>query len=66
MPVAAVDTDLRSDAYKKTKPIDGIDEQGLVPDPPEVMHVLALLMELLQKSSGKSSNSPFCISASRM
>ena len=39
MPVPLVDADLRSDAYKKVKPIEGIDEQGLVPDP-EVMHVL--------------------------
>ena len=40
MPVPIVDADLRSDAYKKVKPIEGIDEQGLVPDPEEVIHVL--------------------------
>ena len=39
MPVPAVDADKRGDAYKKVKPVDGIDEQGLVPDP-QVMHVL--------------------------
>ena len=33
MPVPAVDADKRGDAYKKVKPVDGIDEQGLVPDP---------------------------------
>ena len=39
MPVPAVDADKRGDAYKKVKPVEGIDEQGLVPDP-QVMHVL--------------------------
>ena len=29
MPVPAVDADKRGDAYKKVKPVDGIDEQGL-------------------------------------
>ena len=38
MPVPAIDADKRGDAYKKVKPVDGIDEQGLVPDP-QVMHV---------------------------
>ena len=28
MPVPAVDADKRGDAYKKVKPVDGIDEQG--------------------------------------
>ena len=37
MPVPAVDADKRGDAYKKVKPVEGIDEQGLVPDP-QVMH----------------------------
>ena len=47
MPVPAVDADKRGDAYKKVKPVDGIDEQGLVPDP-QVMHVLfARLMAIL-------------------
>ena len=48
MPVPAVDADKRGDAYKKAKPVEGIDEQGLVPDP-QVMHVLfARLMAILQ------------------
>ena len=47
MPVPAVDADKRGDAYKKVKPVEGIDEQGLVPDP-QVMHVLfARLMAIL-------------------
>ena len=47
MPVPAIDADKRGDAYKKVKPVDGIDEQGLVPDP-QVMHVLfARLMAIL-------------------
>ena len=47
MPVPVVDADKRGDAYKKVKPVDGIDEQGLVPDP-QVMHVLfARLMAIL-------------------
>ena len=47
MPVPAVDADKRGDAYKKVKPVEGIDEQGLVPDP-QVMHVLfARLMAVL-------------------
>ena len=47
MPVPAVDADKRGDAYKKVKPVEGIDEQGLVPDP-QVMHVLfARLMAAL-------------------
>ena len=33
MPVPAIDADKRGDAYKKVKPVEGIDEQGLVPDP---------------------------------
>ena len=28
MPVPAVDADKRGDAYKKVKPVEGIDEQG--------------------------------------
>ena len=47
MPVPAIDADKRGDAYKKVKPVEGIDEQGLVPDP-QVMHVLfARLMAIL-------------------
>ena len=47
MPVPAIDADKRGDAYKKVKPVDGIDEQGLVPDP-QVTHVLfARLMAIL-------------------
>ena len=47
MPVPAVDADKRGDAYKKVKPVEGIDEQGLVPDS-QVMHVLfARLMAIL-------------------
>ena len=42
---------LRGDAYKKVKPVEGIDEQGLVPDP-QVMHVLfARLMACLLYTS---------------
>ena len=39
MPVPAIDPQKRSDAYKKVSPVDGITEQGLVPDP-DVMHTL--------------------------
>ena len=47
MPVPAIDADKRGDAYKKVKPVEGIDEQGLVPDP-QVMHVpFARLMAIL-------------------
>ena len=49
MPVPAVDADKRGDAYQKgvKPPVEGIDEQGLVPDP-QVMHVLfARLMAAL-------------------
>ena len=28
MPVPAIDADKRGDAYKKVKPVEGIDEQG--------------------------------------
>ena len=31
MPVPAVDADKRGDAYKKVKPVEGIDEQGPPP-----------------------------------
>ena len=33
MPVPVIDPQKRSDAYKKVSPVDGITEQGLVPDP---------------------------------
>ena len=39
MPVPVIDPQKRSDAYKKVSPVDGITEQGLVPDP-DVMHTL--------------------------
>ena len=39
MPVPAIDPTKRSDAYKKIAAVDGIAEQGMVPDP-EVMHTL--------------------------
>ena len=50
MPVPAVDADKRGDAYKKVKPVDGIDEQGLVPDP-QVMHVAAVCTRSWQSSA---------------
>ena len=54
MPVPAVDADKRGDAYKKVKPVEGIDEQGLVPDP-QVMHVLfARLMAILSRVGAAS------------
>ena len=39
MPVPPIDPAKRSDAYKKIAAVDGIAEQGMVPDP-EVMHTL--------------------------
>ena len=39
MPVPVIDPQKRSCAYKKVSPVDGITEQGLVPDP-DVMHTL--------------------------
>ena len=39
MPVPAIDPAKRSDAYKKIAAVDGIAEQGMVPDP-DVMHTL--------------------------
>ena len=50
MPVPAIDADKRGDAYKKVKPVEGIDEQGLVPDP-QVMHVLFDEHILIQPAS---------------
>ena len=58
MPVPAVDADKRGDAYKKVKPVEGIDEQGLVPDP-QVMRTCYLL-----DSWQSSARSAFCPSFS--
>ena len=59
MPVApAVDADKRGGAYKKVKPVEGIDEQGLVPDP-QVMHVLfARLMAILGHTHPQPAGGP--------
>ena len=47
MPVPVIDSQKRSDAYKKVPPVDGIAEQGLVPDP-DVMHTLWLLLAIIR------------------